>query len=539
MQRLIERIPEAAALIDDQGRLIAFNRAAEESIDCQEIGALMDQIGAPSVACSERMIWTGRNGRMIVLMVQAEPVEWCGERGHLVTLRPDCPERSFDPTDSVMSPGWITAIDALEEIVLVVDEDLTIRHANQAAFAILGSDGEAVLEVPYYQLLHGSATVPSYLTSGELEAGGAPLVVELDEPHLGRFLRITVSRMVAGKAVGRHFVIVVKDQTSKRRQEQEAYRLNLALARSFSGITRALSDLVESRDPYTAGHSGGVAELAARIGVEMGFTEEEVEGLRVCAMLHDIGKASIPSSILNKPGKLSCYEWGMLKEHPVKAYEALRHIPFPWPVAEVVYQHHERLNGIGYPRGLEGDDIHVWARILAVSDVVDAMSKHRPYRPRLPLQEVLEELKKGRGSTYDARVVDVYIELLRREANRVMVVDDEPLMLDFVTQVLVLDGLDVAGFNDPSQALEVFEASPYPLVVTDLKMPTMDGFELIKRIRAINPNTEVIVITGSGDKRGAVEALRLGARDFLEKPMEIKTLQDAVKAALMHYRGRD
>lgn len=537
MHRLLEKIPEAAFLVGSEGRMLCCNRAARERLDRHEIEVLLDRIDAQRSQFPEQIAWPGGLGDADVWQVRVEAIEWQGEILRMVTLPAIDRAQSESAADIGMAPGWTAIIDGFEEMVLVVDEDFKIRYANRPALEGFNTEGSALLNRPCYEVIHGSSDLPAYLRRIGSETGPQWVVEEMEEPHLGRFLRIMVSRLERSGGQGTLFALVVRDQTRKIQQEREAHRLNLALAKSFSGITRALSDLVEGRDPYTAGHSGSVADLAARIGGELRLTEDEIEGLRVCAILHDIGKASVPSSILNKPGRLSPYEWGMLKEHPSKAFEALRHIPFPWPVAEVVYQHHERLDGSGYPRGLKAAEIHLWARILAVADVVDAMSKHRPYRPRLPLKVVLEEIRSGRGGRYDERVVDAYLELLRREAGRVMVVDDEPLMLDFVTEVLQLEGLEVAGFRDPIEALQAFEKMPYPLVVTDLKMPKMDGFELIKRARAINPDTEVIVITGSGDKHGAVKALRLGARDFLEKPMEIKTLQNAVKEALSHYQS--
>jgi putative nucleotidyltransferase with HDIG domain len=188
-------------------------------------------------------------------------------------------------------------------------------------------------------------------------------------------------------------VEIINDVTVRRNQEKESALLSLALAESFEGITEALSDLVESRDPYTAGHSRHVAKLAVKTGEKMGFDEDSLKGLRICALLHDIGKAIIPAGILNKPGKLSEHEWGLIKQHPVTAFETLKHIPFPWPVADVVLQHHERLDGTGYPNGIFEDDIHPWARIISVADITDAMTSHRPYRPRMPKASSLTELR--------------------------------------------------------------------------------------------------------------------------------------------------
>ncbi len=540
LKSLVDGHPSPMIMVDEGGNVLHVNAVARKWLGDRSVAEVIARLDAEAEsrqndrsACSRGP----RSKRLDGAQVDSFTVD---EREfRLITLsnRAEEPEPCRTPWEHSRT-DWQSLVDVLQEAVFVTDEKMLVTHANRAACELVGRDRGEIVGKSLYTMIHGRNRCPDYLRFLERRVGFECRVQQIEEPYLNRFLELTVSRLECSVGDCVRYILVVNDLTTKRRHEQEAHRLNTALAKSFRGITQALSDLVESRDPYTAGHSGGVAALATRIGREMGLSDEEIEGLRVCALLHDIGKASVPSSILNKPGRLSCYEWGLLQEHPRKAYESLRHIPFPWPVADVVCQHHERLDGSGYPSGLKGDEIHPWARILAVADVVDAMSKHRPYRPRLPLKEVLAEMRKGRGKLYDPAVVDAYIRLLQREGNRVMVVDDEPLMLDFLTEVLTLDGFDADGFSDPQEALEAFQQSPYPLVVTDLKMPGMSGFDLIKEIRLISPDTEVIVITGSGDKQGAVAALRLGARDFLEKPMDIKTLQMAVREALVHYHGK-
>lgn len=183
---------------------------------------------------------------------------------------------------------------------------------------------------------------------------------------------------------------------------EEARRLGQALDQTVE----ALSTAMDLREPYTAGHQRRVAELACALAEEMGLPPEQVRGLRVAALLHDLGKALfVPIEILSKPGKLNALEMALVREHPRAGYEILRKVDFPWPVAEIVYQHHERLDGSGYPRGLAGEAILLEARILAVADVVDAMVTHRPYRPAYPAEVALTEVRRGRGTLYDAAVV--------------------------------------------------------------------------------------------------------------------------------------
>jgi HD-GYP domain-containing protein (c-di-GMP phosphodiesterase class II) len=172
---------------------------------------------------------------------------------------------------------------------------------------------------------------------------------------------------------------------------------------------------MEMRDPYTAGHESRVANIAVAIGKEMGWAEERLQGLRVAAQVHDIGKISIPAEILTKPTTLTAGELGLIHEHPETGYVILKDIPFSWPVAEIVRQHHERLDGSGYPQGLKGNAILPEARVLAVADFVDAMGSHRPYRPAVKLEVVLEQIESEAGSKLDAEAVRVCAALFREK----------------------------------------------------------------------------------------------------------------------------
>jgi len=175
---------------------------------------------------------------------------------------------------------------------------------------------------------------------------------------------------------------------------------------------------VEMRDPYTAGHERRVAELACRMAERMGLDADRVEGLRVASTLHDLGKISVPSEILAKPGRLSDVEYEMIKMHPKTGRDVLKTVEFPWPVAEMVYQHHERMDGSGYPRGLKGDDLLVEARIMAVADVVEAMSSHRPYRSSRGVEAALDEIGAQSGTLYFPPAVDACLALFRDEGFR-------------------------------------------------------------------------------------------------------------------------
>jgi putative nucleotidyltransferase with HDIG domain len=432
---------------------------------------------------------------------------------------------------------WQPCFDSVSEVVLLIDSEFRVLQANKAAADVLSVKVGEIGGQSCCLLIHGRETPPDYCPHLKAMATGEPQTAEFEEPHLGRTLSISTFPVKDGEGKVVRAVEIVKDMTFLRDEQQEAIRLTEALAKSVSGITEAISELAESRDPYTAGHSKGVAELATGIAREMGMEENDIRGLKVSAILHDIGKITISSGILNKSGYLTENEWGIIKTHPTTAYEALRRIDFPWPVAEVVYQHQERMDGSGYPRGLKGDEIHPWARIVAVADVIDAMTTHRPYRPALSKRHAINELRKGSSKEYDEQVVDIAIRMLTKNDRRILVVDDEPAILELIMGFLnhmALD-LEVQGFTDPLEALEAFRKQPFPVVITDVSMPRMNGLELLRKVREIHQTTKVIIVTGLGEKHQTVKALRLGASDFLEKPLGVKMLKSSIETVLRRY----
>ena len=208
------------------------------------------------------------------------------------------------------------------------------------------------------------------------------------------------------------YVISFSDIT-ERKQTQENLRSSFEkLRKNMYDTVDVMASTLELRDPYTAGHQRRVAGLACRIAGYLCFDDHVIEGIRIAGVVHDIGKIQIPAEILSKPTRLSSSEFLLMKEHPQAGYEILKNIDFPWPVAQTVLQHHERLDGSGYPQGLKGEMIIREARILSVADVVEAMASHRPYRPALGIQKAIEEIESHRGSWFDEDAADACIRIV-------------------------------------------------------------------------------------------------------------------------------
>jgi PAS domain S-box-containing protein/putative nucleotidyltransferase with HDIG domain len=208
---------------------------------------------------------------------------------------------------------------------------------------------------------------------------------------------------------------VGRDISERRKSDDRLHRSYDKLQKAMSGAVQTISMISEVRDPYTSGHQQQVAKLAAAIAAEMGLPEKQVNAIRMAGALHDIGKINIPAEILSKPGKLSKIEFDLIRTHPGVGREILKTIDFPWPICKIVLQHHERIDGSGYPDGLAEDDICLEAKILAVADVVDAMTFHRPYRAARGIKEALAEITQNRGILYDPDAVDACLRLYKEK----------------------------------------------------------------------------------------------------------------------------
>ncbi|MBN2462202.1 MAG: PAS domain S-box protein [Dehalococcoidia bacterium] len=304
---------------------------------------------------------------------------------------------------------------AATDSVMVHELNGKCIYANDEACRCHGYEEEELVRINFYEL-----NAPEYVNT--VEAKIEELMkkgrLTFESTHIRKdnsLMPVEVKSRII-KAGGRKLILsVIHDITERRRTEEELRQSSERLQRAIEGTINAVALTTEFRDPYTAGHQHRVAKLACVIARELGLTEEQIEGVRVAGTLHDIGKIYVPAEILSRPGRLRKNEINLVRDHAQVGYDLLNKIEFPWPVAQIVFQHHERMDGSGYPLGISGGEILVEARIMGVADVVEAMASHRPYRPALSVEEALLEILQQKGVLYYPEVVDACISLFTKK----------------------------------------------------------------------------------------------------------------------------
>ncbi len=316
-----------------------------------------------------------------------------------------------------------SVIDGITDMIIVISPgDYKILSANKAylekeGFALKDIQGKTCYEVTH---LRTEPCCPPNDTCPMLETIETNKVSMEEHLHYDKdgkayYAEVTTSPVFDKTNKLLHIIHISRDITERKQAELQIEQGIEKLRTALNATIKALSFTVEQRDPYTAGHQRRVSQLACAIADEMGLPGDQIEGLKMAGIVHDIGKIHIPTEILSRPGKLTKDEFNIVRSHAQVGYEILEGIEVPWPVADIVHHHHEHMDGSGYPMGLSNGDILMEARILCVSDVVEAMASHRPYRPALGMDTALGEISRSKGVHYDSAVVDACLMVIREK----------------------------------------------------------------------------------------------------------------------------
>ena len=302
--------------------------------------------------------------------------------------------------------------------ILIDDEEGNFKYVNKRYAEIFGFSIEEMkkqsiqsrvypddvkIVAKYHSERVNGKNVPSKYEYRGVRKDGSIVYLEVYAEALKR----------GGKIVGTRSYLW--DITERKQAEKNIQQSMAALRKLLGGVISVIASVVEVRDSYTSGHQRRVADLAREIATEMGISQNKINGIRSAGVIHDLGKICIPAEILSKASKLNGPEFELIKTHPQVAYDILKDIEFPWPIARIIYQHHERMDGSGYPQGIFGEDISLEARVLAVADVVEAMASHRPYRPALGMEVALKEIEKNKDILYDPKVVAACIKVFKEK----------------------------------------------------------------------------------------------------------------------------
>ncbi|MCM8815798.1 MAG: HD-GYP domain-containing protein [Candidatus Omnitrophica bacterium] len=320
------------------------------------------------------------------------------------------------PDKTLFKPAqqWRNLFDAISEPIFLLDTDLKIIRCNASMAQLLNKTYQEIIggKIDNFEI--------SKILLDSLRRLFSKMKHELTRQieiiNTGStWFEIVVHPVFEQDVQDVKGLVVLRDITHLRTMEKDLEESHKKLKKAFHGTVNALATTIEKRDPFTAGHERRVAQIAQAIAIELGADSEAIEGILVSGLVHDIGKIVVPAEILSKPGGLNLQEYNLVKHHPAAGYEILKKIEFPWPVAETVLQHHERIDGSGYPNKLTGEKIIFEARILAVADSCEAMLSNRPYRKAKTINQMLSELQDLKGIHFDEKVVDACVELFKKK----------------------------------------------------------------------------------------------------------------------------
>ena len=357
-----------------------------------------------------------KDGNIVYMEIHADALQ---DNGDIIGTRSyiwDITERKkVEEAVQASEEKFRTLFDSAADAIFIHDLDGNILEVNEVACERLGYKKEKILNMTLADIDRPKQAVGTPKRIEELYQRGHIFFETAHENKDGTVIPIELSSRIIdyeGKPVA---LSIARDITERKLAEEERKQSFERLRQSLEETINALATAVEMRDPYTAGHQHRVTSLATAIAEEMGLSKEKIEGIRMAGVIHDVGKIRVPAEILSWPGQLTEIDFNLIKTHPQVGYDILKRIELPHQVTKIMLQHHERMDGSGYPEGLKGKKILIEAQVLAVADVVEAMASHRPYRAALGIEKALEEISKNKGVLYDAKAVDACLKLFNEK----------------------------------------------------------------------------------------------------------------------------
>jgi PAS domain S-box-containing protein len=428
-QIILERMKEGILEIEADGRIISVNASARFLTGLSESDLLGTRFATlfaeEHQAQITELLKQNCKTKEISEINEESPVLFCERlvvlnliplQDHVVIIINDITERKRKELELRESQALIgSLVDNMLDAAVIIDQNGKTLFANNAAAELIGmTSPQDAVGIRVKDFIHPDcmkSAIRNYLMVKRRHARFlneykiiTPDGQEKDVEGLGT--NIIFEGMPA-------HIVTLRDISERKSAEKEIRDGIIRLSNNLEETVISLASAFEMKDPYTAGHQRRVSEIVSAIALEMDMEQESFQGLRLASLVHDIGKINVPTEILSKPGKLTEPEFQLIRTHSEAGYDILKKINFPWPISKIVLQHHERMDGSGYPNGLSGQEILLEARIIAVADVIEAMATHRPYRASLGIEKALEEIEKNRGRLYDKDVADTCLHLFR------------------------------------------------------------------------------------------------------------------------------